>query len=266
MNVTSWVEDGVTYLEMANPEHLNCLGEAICDALITDLEAAYEAQSLAVVIKAKCRNGVWSAGHDIRELPLDGSDPLAYDVPLLRLLRKIQTTPIPVIAYVDGTVWGGACDLCFTCDMIVATSGSTFAITPAKIGIPYNSSGLMHFINQLGLNKAREMFFTGMPIAAIDAYNVGVVNYVAPAQELDALVTERVLNPIRRNSILAISAIKRQFHILAQDSSMVSSETFEQINAYRKGVYTSADYQEGIRAFLEKRTPQFIGKAKELDL
>lgn len=266
MNVTSWIEDRIAYIEMNAFEHLNCLGESVCDSLILHLDRAYEAECVAILIRAKCRNGVWSAGHDIRELPLDGSDPLAYDVPLLRLLRKIQAVPIPVIAYVDGTVWGGACDLCFTCDMIVATSDSTFAITPAKIGIPYNSSGLMHFMNQLGINKAREMFFTGMPIAAIDAYNVGVVNHVAPASELHALVTERVLNPIRRNSVLAISAIKRQFRILAQDSSMVSSETFEQINAYRKGVYTSADYQEGIHAFLEKRPPRFSGKAKELDL
>ncbi|MGL4851546.1 MAG: methylmalonyl-CoA decarboxylase [Phocaeicola sp.] len=264
--MTSWIEDRVAYLEMTDCTHLNCLGHSICDSLIAEIERAYSLECVAIVIKARSRNKVWSAGHDIRELPLDGSDPLAYDVPLLRLLRQVQMVPIPVIAYVEGTVWGGACDLCFSCDMIVATSDSSFAITPAKIGIPYNSSGLMHFMNQLGLNKAREMFFTGMPIEAIEAHNVGVVNYVAPADQLAQLVNERVLNPIRRNSVLAISAIKRQFRILAQDRSMVSSETFEQINAYRKGVYTSKDYQEGIRAFLEKRTPAFTGKAKELDL
>lgn len=266
MNSTLWVDDRIAYIEMVESAHLNCLGELLCDSLIDQIDHAYESECVAIVIKSQSRNRVWSAGHDIRELPLDGSDPLAYDVPLLRLLRKVQSVPIPVIAYVDGTVWDGACDLCFSCDMIVATDESSFAITPAKIGIPYNSSGLMHFMNQLGLNKAREMFFTGMPISAVDAYNVGVVNHVAPADELLALVTEHVLSPIRRNSQLAISAIKRQFRILAQDSSMVSSETFEQINAYRKRVYTSADYQEGIHAFLEKRPPLFSGRAKELDL
>ncbi|MGL5937641.1 MAG: methylmalonyl-CoA decarboxylase [Phocaeicola sp.] len=266
MKVNNWIEDRIAYIEMTDPEHLNCLSHAICNSLIEEINRAYESECVSIIIKAKCRNQVWSAGHDIRELPIDGTDPLAYDLPLLSLLRKIQSIPIPVIAYVDGTVWGGACDLCFSCDMIVATTESSFAITPAKIGIPYNSSGLMHFMNQLGLNKAREMFFTGMPIEAVEAHNVGVVNYVASAEELPALVKLRVLDPIRRNSILAISAMKRQFRILAQDSSMVSSETFERINAYRKGVYTSPDYREGITAFLEKRTPRYCGKPNQLDI
>lgn len=264
--IESWTEDRVGYIEMRDPSHLNCLSHALCELLIEQIDKAYEAECVSIVLKAQCKNHVWSAGHDVHELPRDGQDPLAYDVPLLRLLRKVHLIPIPVIAFVDGTVWGGACDLCFSCDMIVATIDSTFAITPAKIGIPYNSSGLMHFMNQLGLNKAREMFFTGMPIEATEAHNVGLVNYVASSSELPLVINERILNPIRRNSILAISAIKRQFRILAQDRSIVSSETFEQINAYRERVYTSSDYKEGIDAFLEKRLPNFSGKASELDL
>ena len=145
-----------------------------------------------------------------------------------KLLRKVQDVPIPVIACVDGTVWGGACDLCVSCDMIVASDTSTFAITPAKIGIPYNASGISHFIRQLSLNKAREMFFTATPITAQDANNVGFVNHVAPSDELETVLEER-------------------------------------INAYREKVYCGPDYPEGINSFLEKRTPQYKGKAKDLD-
>ena len=220
---------------------------------------------MGVVIKSQINHGVWSAGHNIKELPTDGHDPLAYNVAMEKLLRKVQDLPIPVIAYVEGTVWGGACDLCLSCDMIVAVDTATFAITPAKIGIPYNASGIMHFINQLGINKAREMFFTGMPIQAADALNVGLLNAIAPIEELPQLLEDRFLNPLRRNSVLSISAIKRQFRILSRAATVISSESFEKINSFREKVYRGADYAEGINAFLEKRTPQYTGKASDLD-
>jgi methylmalonyl-CoA decarboxylase len=149
--------------------------------------------------------------------------------------------------------------------MIVAADTATFAITPAKIGIPYNASGIMHFINQLGINKAREMFFTANPITAEDALNVGLVNHIAPMEQLDQLLEEKFCAPLRRNSVLSVSAIKRQFRILARAASTMSSESFERINAYRTTVYRGEDYKEGIRAFFEKRAPEYKGKAADLD-
>lgn len=259
------IEDRICFIEMNNPEKLNCLSDRMCHDIVDAVKFGYKSECVAIVIKAVCRHGVWSAGHDIRELPQDGSDPLAYDVPMERMLHQVQEVAIPVIACVNGTVWGGACDLCLSCDMIVASQDATFAITPAKIGIPYNASGIMHFVNQLGLNKAREMFFLATPIEAEDALNVGLINRVAPPEELDQVLEEHFLVPLRRNSVMSISAIKRQFRILSKASSVISSEGFERINAYRTRVYKGADYLEGVRSFLEKRTPQFTGKASDLD-
>ena len=149
--------------------------------------------------------------------------------------------------------------------MIVSSKNATFAITPAKIGIPYNASGILHFINQLGMNKAREMFFLGTPISAEDAFNVGLINRVTELEELDKVLEEHFLEPIRRNSILLISAIKRQFRILSSASTVITAENFERINAYRFRVFMGDDYIEGIKSFLEKRPPQYKGKAKDLD-
>ncbi len=222
VNVT--IEDRICFIEMNNPEKLNCLSDQMCRNIVDALNYAYESECVAIVIKAQCKHGVWSAGHDIRELPQDGSDPLAYDVPMERMLHRVQEVAIPVIACVNGSVWGGACDLCLSCDMIVASANATFAITPAKIGIPYNASGIMHFVNQLGLNKAREMFFLATPIEAEDALNVGLINRVAPLEELDKVLEEHFLTPLRRNSVMSISAIKRQFRVLSKASSVISSE------------------------------------------
>ncbi len=265
MLVKTSIKERICYVEMQNAEHFNCLSETMCHELTDAIRSGYEKECVGIVLKAQCSKGVWSAGHDIRELPQGGDDPLAYDVPMERLLRCVQETPIPVIACVTGTVWGGACDLCLSCDMIVSTDTATFAITPAKIGIPYNASGIMHFINQLGINKAREMFFLATPITAQDALNVGLINRVAKAEDLDQMLEEQFLTPLRRNSIMSISAIKRQFRALSKAANLIPSETFEHINAYRTKVYKGTDYLEGIRSFLEKRAPVYKGKASDLD-
>lgn len=265
MLVNSTIQDRICLIEMQNGEHFNCLSEVMCQELAEAIVKAYQDECVGIVIKAQCYKGVWSAGHDIHELPQTGDDPLAYNVPMEKLLRCVQDTPIPVIACVDGTVWGGACDLCLSCDMIVSTDTATFAITPAKIGIPYNASGIMHFINQLGINKAREMFFLAQPITALDALNVGLINRVAKPEDLDQMLEDQFLAPLRRNSIMSISAIKRQFRALSKASNVIPSESFERINAYRTKVYKGADYLEGIRSFLEKRPPEYKGKASDLD-
>ena len=252
MLVNTAIDDRICHVEMQNADHYNCLSEEMCKELMDALNYGYKNECVGIVIKAQTKRGVWSAGHDIKELPQDGTDPLAFAVPMEKLLRKVQDTPIPVIACVSGTVF-------------VSSKNATFAITPAKIGIPYNASGILHFINQLGMNKAREMFFLGMPITADDALNVGLINRVTELENLENLLEEQFLTPLRRNSVLSVSAIKRQFRILSRAATVISAENFERINYYRSRVFEGEDYIEGIRAFLEKRPPQYKGKASDLD-
>ena len=129
MLVNTIIKERICYVEMQNAGHFNCLSEAMCQELCDAIQYGYDHECVGIVIKAQCSKGVWSAGHDIRELPQNGEDPLAYDVPMERLLRCVQETPIPVIACVSGTVWGGACDLCLSCDMIVSTDNAISAKT-----------------------------------------------------------------------------------------------------------------------------------------
>jgi len=115
------------------------------------------------------------------------------------------------------------------------------------------------------MNKAREMFFLATPITAQDAQNVGLINAVTTPDDLDKKLEEHFLAPLRRNSVMSISAIKRQFRILSKAATVIPSESFERINAYRTKVYKGEDYLEGIRSFLEKRAPEYKGKASDLD-
>ncbi len=256
--VTTSYDDHVGTILFNNAETRNSLSNALLDELISAFQECTERKVRVIILRAERGVKVWSSGFDISELPVSGRDPLSYNDPLEQALREIQKIPAPVIAMIEGSVWGGACDLAFICDLTVGCPSASFAITPAKIGVPYNASGIMHFLNVVGPRIAREMFYTAKPIAADRAFQVGILNYLVPAEELEAF-TQNLAHQIAENSPLAISVIKEQLRLLA-NSHPLNPDTFERMQGLRRKAYDSADYREGKTAFLEKRKPHFEGK------
>src|SRR5581483_8656429 len=126
----------------------------------------------------------------IDELPRGRRDPLAYDDPLEVCLRAVRSVPFPVIAMVHGSVWGGAVDLVLSCDTVIADETATSAITPANLGLPYNTTGLLHFLGRLPLNVVKEMFFTASPVDAWQAERWLIINHLVPAADLDEVTRE----------------------------------------------------------------------------
>ncbi len=250
--------DEIGCITLCNPDKRNALSEQLVDGIIQALLALETQKTPVVVLRAADDCTVWSAGHDIHELPRSHRDPLGYFDSLERLLRAVQEYPGPIIAMVHGSVWGGACDLVMTCDLVVGDETSSFAITPAKLGLPYNPSGILHFINRLGLNIAKEMFFTAEPVPAERALRIGILNHLVPSDQL-LNFTMDLAQRIATRSALAISVIKEQFHILS-GAHAISPDSFERIQGLRRRVYDSHDYEEGICSFLEKRAPIFRGE------
>jgi len=251
-------ENGVGTIIFNRSEKRNSFSAEMLDELIAALNGFKGDGARAVVIRAEKGAKVWSAGLDISELPTPGKDPLAYNHPIEVALRAIQHLPAPVIAMVEGGVWGAACDLCLTCDIVIGAPTASFAITPAKIGVPYNSSGILHFLNVVGVRIAKEMFFTAAPLDAERALAVGVLNQLVPADRLEPFTYEMAAR-VAENSPLAIAVIKEQLRLLAS-SFPLNPETFEKIQALREKAYDSADYREGMKSFFERRKPVFTGK------
>ena len=182
------LEDDIGTIVFNNPAKRNAISHDFIEAIIEALGEMRARKARAIVLRALKGSTVWSAGHDIEELPNAGRDPLGWGDGLRILVRAIQTFPAPVIALIEGGVWGGACEVAMACDILVATPDVTFAITPAKLGIPYNLSGLLTLINAVPLPVAKEMLFTAQPIPSAQAFNLGVINYIKSADEIEAFV------------------------------------------------------------------------------
>ncbi|HTH42355.1 MAG TPA: methylmalonyl-CoA decarboxylase [Terracidiphilus sp.] len=250
--------DHIGIITLNNPSKRNCLSKSLIEGICSALAVMRKEEIRVVILRAPAGSEVFSAGHDIGELPTNGRDPLTYTDPLRHLVRTIEHFPAPVIAMVEGTVWGGACELVMSCDMIVAAEDSTFAITTTKLGVPYNISGIQTFMNSGGMLLCKEMLFTAQPLGARRLVDRGIVNHAFPREQLET-ATLTIARQIAKNSPLAIGLLKEELRLLSASHNL-SPETFERVQAMRREVYDSEDYQEGIRSFREKRVPQFKGR------
>jgi methylmalonyl-CoA decarboxylase len=208
----------------------------------------------AIVLRAAAGMHVWSAGHDINELPRGRRDPLAYNDPLEQLLRAIRTFPAPVVAMVHGSVWGGAFDLVLSCDLMIADETATFAITAANLGLPYNTTGLLHSLGRLPVNLVKEMFFTTAPLDAQKAKEWLVVNHLVGSAELEGFTFDLAAT-MASKSPLAMAVVKEQL----TDYQPIAAQVYERVQGLRREAYDSSDYLEGLNAFAEKRQPIFRG-------
>ncbi|CAA7616665.1 methylmalonyl-CoA decarboxylase, biotin-independent [Candidatus Terasakiella magnetica] len=259
MSLTRIDTDGrLTVITMTNAPKRNALSEEMIEGILAALKQAEADKARCVILRAEPGTKVWSAGHDISELPKTHRDPLGWSDPLRVVIRAIEEFPAPIIALIEGGVWGGGCEMALACDMLVATPDSTFAITPAKLGIPYNITGLLTFMNAVTLHIVKEMAFTAQPISAERALALGMINHVQAADEITRFCVD-MARGIEQLAPLAIAVMKEELRVLASAHS-ITPRMFERVQGMRRTVYDSTDYEEGVKAFQERRPPVFLGE------
>lgn len=258
MSAVGYARHGtIAVLTLQRPERRNVLDTATVDTLIAALARAVDDAARAVVLRAAPAAAVWSAGFDIRALS-PGTDPETYDAPVRRAVRAVRDCRVPVIAMVEGGVWGGATELVLSCDLVVAAAGASFALTPARLGVPYSVAGVLNLMHAVGRAVLREMVFTGEPLAAESAAALGIVNRVVPAAELEA-TTFGLAERIAAAAPHSIAAFKAALNAL-EHAVQLDPQVRERLEALRRAALESEDYREGIAAFLDKRAPRFEGR------
>ena len=233
----------VAVIEFNYARKLNALSKVFIDDLMQALSDLNRADIRCIILRAPSGAKVFSAGHDIHELPTGRRDPLSYDDPLRQITRMIQKYPKPVISMVEGSVWGGAFEMIMSSDLIIAAETSTFSMTPVNLGVPYNLVGIHNLTRDAGFHIVKEL--------------IGILNHVVPVDELEDF-TLQMAHHISEKAPLAIAVIKEELRVLGEAHTMNSDE-FERIQGMRRAVYDSEDYQEGMNAFMEKRKPNFVG-------
>jgi methylmalonyl-CoA decarboxylase len=251
------IANNIGIATISNPP-VNSLSSDVCDKLLQSFDEFEKARVRAVIIGANPNSKIWSAGHDIREIPLDGHDAVTWTTGFERVLRRVRDCTVPVIAMLHSSVWGAACDLAVTCDLAIGTPKTTFAITPVKLGISYNTAGMSHFLGALPLHIVKEMVFTGNPLSAEDAYRFGLLNRLVTPERLEATTIEIAVT-IAGRAPLAVSVVKAELSSLSRGTPM-SADEFESIQGARRAAFRSDDLKEGVKAFFEKRAPVFQGQ------
>jgi methylglutaconyl-CoA hydratase len=237
------------------PEVRNAFDEEVIDALSACAASAAADPSIRVVVLAG--NGkAFCAGADLswmsKAVAYSQVENLADAEDFALMLDRLDTLPVPVIGRIHGAALGGGVGIAAICDIVVAADSSTFGLTEVKLGIlpavisPY-------VIRKIGVSAARELFLTGSRFPAARARDLGLVHEVVPESDLDHAVERRIaeLQTSGPNAVAAAKALIRD--VAGESPKDVIGLTTGRIAAQR----VSAEGQEGIRAFLQKRKPNW---------
>jgi len=252
------VEAGVATLTLNRPEKYN----AINDQLTSDLYAAFkraeaDASARAVVLTGAGRG--FCAGQDLGDrLALDESLRLADSVRerYNLLIAKMHAMPIPVIAAVNGACAGAGFGLALACDLRFAADDAKFTMAFSRIGL-VPDSGTSYFLSRLvGVGRALELAWTGDIFTADQAQQWGIVNRLLPADELLAS-TRAFATQLASGPTVAYRLTKRLIH---ENFSATLPQALEREAEFQDIAGRTADFREGVRAFAEKKTPEFRGE------
>ena len=245
-------EDGpVTRITLNRPEKRNALSLLLMGELIGALERA-EGRVVVLDGAGPC----FSAGHDLSEMV--GREVGFYQELFgvcTRLMQTVQGIPQPVIARVHGIATAAGCQLVAACDLAVAEDGSRFATPGVNIGL-FCSTPMVELSRSVGRKRAMEMLLTGTPIDAATALDWGLLNRVVPAEALDATVND-MADRIAAASPLTVGLGKQAFY---RQIDVDSRQAYDYATTVMTLNAMAADAQEGVCAFLEKRSPTWIGR------
>jgi len=254
-------KNNICTLTLNRPEKRNSLSiDLVYDIYNTFQDLANEDKARTVIIRGQ-GDKAFCAGFDMASLPTkinpDIQESFSKENPFELAMESIVNYPYPVIAMLNGSVYGGGCELAISCDIRIGAEDIRIGMTPAKIGVVYSWKGLQRFLNVIGLRNTKEMFFTARSYSGQRLCDMGMVDYLIPRPELESF-TKSMAQDISQNAPLSLKGNKRILNLLLQSEFTEADKKEAEELAIMS--FASEDLKEGQTAFLEKRKPVFKGK------
>jgi enoyl-CoA hydratase/carnithine racemase len=252
-------KDGsVGYVIFNNPERHNAVSLDMWQKAGEMLDDFRDDKNIKVVVVTGAGGKAFVSGADISrfEKERSGEEAVArYNAIVEKSYAAFHEFPKPTIAMIRGYCIGGGMGLATCCDLRICTEGSKFAVPAAKLGLGYGYAGLKRLVDIVGPSFAMEIFYTARQFTAAEALGMGLVNRVVPDGELEQYVKDYA-GMISGNAPLTIKAVKATVaEVIKEDSKRDLKRSAALVDA----CFKSRDYEEGRKAFMEKRKPVFTG-------
>ena len=242
-----------------NPEKRNAMSLEMYEATAAAMEGYAKDSDVRVVILKGAGDKAFISGADISQFKDRRSNPeqvKAAEAISVRCSRSIRECPKPVIAMIRGYCMGGGLGIAVACDLRIASDDSRFGIPAAKLGVGYRFAGVRRLAQLVGPSFTAEIFYTGRQFNSQEALQMGLVNRVLPAGELEKYVLDYAAT-LAANAPLTIAAVKRSLIELGKGPGERDLALCQKMV---EDCFASEDYKEGQAAFMEKRKPVFRGR------
>ena len=251
----AFAENGVATITLRRPRHLNRLHREDLQTLQAHFASltALPALSGVRVLVLTATGRAFCSGFNLQELQqadAAGQDPQAFE----QVVEALAALPLPTIARLNGSVYGGATDLALACDFRVGVQGMALRMPAARLGLHYYPSGLQRCVSRLGLGAAKRLFLLAEALGADELLRIGYLDALTPADGLDAQVAAWTA-ALLAGAPLALRGMKASLNEVAEgraDAAMLREREAR--------CAASADLREGLAAQAERRTPRFTGR------
>ena len=248
--------DGVATITINRPRAFNALDTAHLQELLGAVRELSADPEVRCIILTGAGDRAFAAGADIKEMLGKGPEEMrAFSRLGNQVAAALEGATPPVIAAVNGYAFGGGCELAIACDIRLASENAQLGQQEVKLGVPPGWGGSQRLPRLIGPGLAAEMIFTGRRVKAPEARRIGLVNAVYPPAELMTEAT-KLAAQIAANSPRAVAAAKRAMALSLRGDHAAGFDA--EIDAFA-GSFGTADQEEGMRAFVEKRPPEFTG-------
>lgn len=212
-------EQAIAIITFNRDAKRNAFNREMSESLLRELGRAEKDRARVVVLRANRGASVWCAGHDLEEL-----DPETLDAnPMIEIFWKIQSTQLPIIAMVEGSVHAGGLMMLLGADIVIAATNTEAAITSNKLGIPLPPEVFAFWLRVMGIHKVKELLFTAGTISAEDAANAGLYNHVVDVDRIESFTYEMARKIIACDPA-GVANTKHQLNLIAQKTSLTADD------------------------------------------